>query len=40
MYSIDSNEVIQWSILIGILYSIGMSWYYWREWNKLNKRDE
>ena len=39
MNSIDSIEVIQWSIVIGILYPIGMSWYFWREWNKLNKRE-
>ena len=39
MYSIDSNDVLQWGIVIGILYPIGMSWYLWREWNKL-KGDE
>jgi hypothetical protein len=35
MYSIDENGIIAWSIVIGILYPIGMSWYLWREWQKL-----
>jgi len=36
---IDSNDVLQWSIVIGILYPIGMSWYLWREWRKLNRNE-
>jgi hypothetical protein len=35
MYSIESDVVLAYSILIGILYPIGMSWYLWREWQKL-----
>jgi hypothetical protein len=35
MYSIDENGIIAWSIVIGILYPIGMSWYLWREWQKI-----
>ena len=28
-------NIVQWGIVIGILYPIGMSWYLWREWNKI-----
>jgi hypothetical protein len=28
-------DIIGWGIVIGILYPIGMSWYLWREWNKI-----
>ena len=36
MYSIEGYELgLAYSIVIGILYPIGMSWYLWREWQKI-----
>jgi hypothetical protein len=35
MSSIESDIVLAWSIVVGIMYPIGMSWYLWREWRKL-----
>jgi hypothetical protein len=28
-------DMIRVGIVIGIVYPIGMSWYLWREWNKI-----
>ena len=40
MSSIESDIVLQWGIVIGIMYPIGMSWYLWREWRKVKGHEE
>jgi hypothetical protein len=30
-------DIVRVGIVISIVYPIGMSWYLWREWNKIKR---